>query len=205
MQKSEGTARVEAFSDGVFAIAITLLVLEIKVPSHSDVGHTGLGYSLLRLWPGYLAFITSFLTILVIWVKHHWMFSLIDRSDHAFLYWNGLLLLFVTFLPFPTSVMADFLLQADAKVAATLYTGTILSIAAAFKGLWWHASVRKSLLTLDASSIASGEIQEIGQQARIGPMLYLAAFGASFVSEWASLGICLLVAFYFMLRDALSG
>ncbi|MGH6626885.1 MAG: TMEM175 family protein [Burkholderiaceae bacterium] len=107
MQQDEGTGRIEAFSDGVFAIAITLLVLNIKVPSHTAVGQQGLAHLLAALWPSYLAFITSFITIRVIWVKHHWMFTLIQRSDHAFLYWNGLLLLFVTFLPFPTALLAD--------------------------------------------------------------------------------------------------
>jgi hypothetical protein len=87
------TGRIEAFSDGVFAIAITLLVLTIKAPTASDVGPGGLGPALLALWPHYLAFVTSFAIILDMWVNHHRIFTLVRRSDHVFLYWNGLLLL----------------------------------------------------------------------------------------------------------------
>ena len=93
------TIRIEAFSDGVFAIAMTLLVLEIKIPSQESVAASGLGRCLIALWPSYLGFLTSFVTILVIWVHHHWIFALIRKHDHPFLYWNGLLLLFVRFVP----------------------------------------------------------------------------------------------------------
>ena len=96
MQEQRDTVRLEAFSDGVFAIAMTLLVIALKVPSHELVGTIGLAQSLIDLWPSYLAFVTSFATVLVIWVHHHWVFALIDKSDHSFLYWNGLLMLFVT-------------------------------------------------------------------------------------------------------------
>jgi hypothetical protein len=105
MQNNEGTGRIEAFSDGVFAVAITLLVLDIKVPNHTVVNQYGLVSTLINMWPSYLAFATSFLSILVIWVKHHWMFTLIERTDHAFLYWNGLLLSIITLLPFPTALL----------------------------------------------------------------------------------------------------
>src|SRR5512141_239944 len=92
-ERSE-TVRVEQFSDGVFAIAIRLLVLGITVPKARDLGAGGsLGATLLNLWPHYLAFVTSFITILAKWVNHHRIFSFIQRTDHTFLYWNGLLLL----------------------------------------------------------------------------------------------------------------
>jgi uncharacterized membrane protein len=86
MDESNETVRIEAFSDGVFGIAMTLLVIEIKVPSHELVAANGLAHSLAALWPSYLAYITSFVTVLVIWVHHHWMFALINKNDHAFLY-----------------------------------------------------------------------------------------------------------------------
>jgi uncharacterized membrane protein len=100
------TGRIEAFSDGVFAIAITLLVLEIKVPSHETAESSGLTSALFALYPSYLAFLASFATILVMWVNHHRIFNLIRRSDRAFLYWNGLLLLLISFVPFPTALLA---------------------------------------------------------------------------------------------------
>ena len=111
VQKDEGTGRIEAFSDGVFAIAITPLVLNLKVPGHLEVAQKGLPRPLTELWLSYLAFITSFITILLIWVKHHWMFTLLQRSDHASLYWIGLLSFFVTFLPFPSSSLPESLLH----------------------------------------------------------------------------------------------
>lgn len=204
MQKDEGTGRIEAFSDGVFAIAITLLVLDIKVPSHAAVERQGLAHLLAALWPSYLAFTTSFITILVIWVKHHWMFTLIQRSDHAFLYWNGLLLFFVTVLPFPTALLADYLLHPEAKVAANLYTGTVLAISLAFRVLWWHATKDKRLLAVHATSATTTEAKQITQQDRYGPALYLVAFGLSFLSEGVSIALCLFLALYFSFRDWLT-
>jgi uncharacterized membrane protein len=204
VQRDEGTGRIEAFSDGVFAIAITLLVLEIKVPGHTEVEQQGLAHLLAALWPSYLAFITSFMTILVMWIKHHWMFTLIQRSDHAFLYWNGLLLFFITFLPFPTALLAEYLLHPEAKVAANLYTGTVLAISLAFKGLWWHATKAKRLLAVRATSAVTTEAKQITQQDRFGPHLYLVAFGVSFLSEGASITLCLFLALFFAFRDWLT-
>ena len=204
VQKDEGSGRIEQFSDGVFAIAITLLVLQIKVPNHTAVEQRGLAHLLTALWPSYLAFITSFITILVIWVKHHWMFTLIQRSDHAFLYWNGLLLFFVTFLPFPTALLAEYLLHPEAKVAANLYTGTVLAISLAFKGLWWHATKNKRLLAVYATSATTSEAKQITQLDRYGPLLYLVAFGVSFVAEGASIAFCLFLALFFAFRDWLT-
>jgi uncharacterized membrane protein len=102
----DDTARTEAFSDGVFAIAITLLVLDIKVP-HDLPENTSLLRALLNQWPIYMAFLTSFATIGIMWLNHHRMFRYIRRVDHWFLVLNGLLLLGVTFVPFPTSLAAE--------------------------------------------------------------------------------------------------
>lgn len=200
MQADKETARIEAFSDGVFAIAITLLVLEIKIPSHEMVAGRGLAYSLAALWPSYLAFFISFVTILVIWVHHHWIFALIRRADHPFLYWNGLLLLVVTFVPFPTGLLAEYLVHPEAKVAANLYTGNFLAISLAFHGLWRHASRGGRLLATNAISSKQDEAAQITKHYRLGPPLYLAAFGVSFMSEIVSVAFCLLLAFVFALR-----
>src|SRR5256885_15306805 len=98
-EESEETTRLEAFSDGIFAIAMTLLVLEIRMPENIAPGT--LGSSLLHLWRSYLAFLTSFATIGVMWVNHHRVFNLIRRTDQAVLALNLLLLLGASFLPFP--------------------------------------------------------------------------------------------------------
>ena len=197
MHEERETERVEAFSDGVFGIAMTLLVIEIKVPSHELVAANGLARSLAALWPSYLAFVTSFVTILVIWVHHHWIFALIRRNDRPFLYWNGLLLLFVTFVPFPTALLAEYLLHPEARVAANLYTGTFLAISLAFDMLWRHASTR--LLSPDATNAKREEAAQVTRQYRFGPPLYFAIFGVSFVSEEWSIALCLLLALFFAL------
>lgn len=198
MHEESETGRVEAFSDGVFGIAMTLLVIEIKLPAHELVEKNGLLHALIALWPSYLAFLTSFATILVIWVHHHRLFSLIARNDHPFLYWNGLVLFFVTFVPFPTALLAEYLLHPDAKVAANLYTGTFLAISLAFDALWRHASRR--LLATQPTIAMKSEAAQITRRYRYGPPLYLLAFGVSFASEAWSVGLCLLLALFFALR-----
>lgn len=198
MPQERETARIEAFSDGVFAIAMTLLVIEIKVPSHELVAANGLARSLVALWPSYLAYLTSFVTVLVIWVHHHWIFALVRRNDHPFLYWNGLLLLFVAFVPFPTALLAEYLLHPEARVAAHLYTGTFLAISLAFDGLWRHASHR--LLSTRDTNSKKDEAAQITRQYRFGPPLYFVVFGVSFVSEAWSVALCLLLALFFALR-----
>src|SRR5215471_12046929 len=101
--KELGTARIEAFSDGVFAIAATLLVLEIGVASSPGAQ---LGHKLVAIWPSYLAYVTSFVTIGIIWINHHHNMRAIDRLDRTFLFVNLLLLLDVAFIPFPTKLVA---------------------------------------------------------------------------------------------------
>jgi uncharacterized membrane protein len=197
MHEEKETGRVEGFSDHVFAIAMTLLVIEIKIPSQEQVAAEGLAQALAALWPSYLAFLTSFITILVIWVHHHWIFGLISRIDHPSLYMNGLLLLFVAFVPFPTALIAEYSLHPDARVAANLYTGTFLAISLAFDVLWRYTS--KRLLSSNPTGEKREEAAQITKQYRFGPPLYFATFGLSFVSEKLSLTLCLLMALFFAL------
>ena len=199
MQEEKETARIEAFSDGVFAIAITLLVLEIKVPSHEKVLEHGLAYSLFALWPAFLAFFTSFITILVIWVHHHLIFTQVRKATPPLLYWNGLLLLVVTFVPFPTGLLAEYLLNPEARVAASLFTGNFLAISVVFHGLWRYVSKSEGLAARTISS-TPGVAARITRDYRLAPFLYLAAFGISFISEIASISSCLLLAFFYALR-----
>ena len=192
------TVRIEAFSDGVFAIAITLLVLGIKVPAARDVGAAGsLGTALIKLWPHYLAFVTSFITIFAKWVNHHRIFSFIQRTDHPFLYWNGLLLLLITFMPFPTALLAEYLQHPEAKAAGAVFAGTFAAIAFAFKGLWHHASKNGRLL---AQNVDDREIRQITRQYRYGPLMYIAAFALSLVSVGLSVGMCLCLAVFFAVK-----
>ncbi|QGM44561.1 TMEM175 family protein [Methylocystis heyeri] len=192
MQQDLNTRRIEAFSDGIFSIAITLLVLEIKVPSADMVQRHGLALSLIYIWPSYLAYIISFATILVIWAHHHWVYSAIKKSDLKLIYWNGLLLLFVTFVPFPTGLLAEYLLHSEAKVATSLYTGTFLAISLSFHGLWRHASANEKLLGSETKNAT-----RITYHYRLAPIFYFASFISSFYSEATGIALCLLSALYF--------
>jgi uncharacterized membrane protein len=124
-------SRIEAFSDGVFAIAITLLVLELKVPP-ADTVHSisDLWNGLIHLWPSYFAFTLSFGILLVSWVNHHYLFNILDKSSRPFLYANGFLLFTITFMPFPTALLAQYISTDYAKPAIAFYCfgGVINSI-----------------------------------------------------------------------------
>ena len=113
------TGRLESFSDGVFAVAITLLVFDLQVP-HLPAGTISvytLGTALFKQWPSYLTFMTSFATILIMWASHHGIFKLVYKSDTPFLFANGLLLLLVTVVPFPTSLVTQYLSTSAAALA----------------------------------------------------------------------------------------
>jgi len=140
----EGMGRILALSDGVFAIAITLLILEIAVPS--TIGDAGLGRALLGLWPRYIAYLLSFLVIARFWVNHHQAFRLIGRYDQRLMWLNLMLLLFVAFLPFPTAVLGEHL---GSPAAAVLYAISVGLVATASAASWWYASGRGGLLRPD--------------------------------------------------------
>jgi len=130
------TNRLEAFSDAVFAIAITLLVLEIKVP-HSGAA---LGSELVNLWPSYLAYAISFIVLGAIWINHHAMFQHIIRVDHLFLFINIIFLMFVAFLPFPTAVLSQALHdRANISLATAFYGGTLAVIGSIVNIKWRYA------------------------------------------------------------------
>ena len=140
------TTRMEAFSDGVFAIAITLLVLDIAVPAGSEAH---LLQSVLDEWPSYLAYFVSFATIGAAWLLHSVITEYLDHADSLFLRLNLLLLLVVSFLPFPTKLIAESLGSTDPeRVAATIY-GVNLLLAAGLLALLWRYATRSGLLRTD--------------------------------------------------------
>src|SRR5215470_6783917 len=138
----ETTTRVEAFSDAVFAIAITLLILEIKVP-HAEGGEH-LWTALAALWPSYLAFLVSFFVILVMWVNHHELIRMVEEVDYPFFFANGLVLLSVSFVPFPTAVLAEHLGTAEAGPAMAFYCATFIPNSLAW-GLLFYTIRRSNL------------------------------------------------------------
>jgi len=185
------TARVEAFSDGVFAIAITLLILDLHVPS-AAAGH--LGAALVRQWPTYAAFLISFAFIGIMWVNHHRLFNHIKRSDNRLLFQNLLLLLGVTFVPFPTALLAAHYGGVDRKLAAAVFNGAYFVIAIFFNTLWRHA-VRGRLLDSPTQQSSAA----ISRQYAVGPVSYLVCFGLTWISVPASLILNIGLAMFFAL------
>jgi uncharacterized membrane protein len=134
--------RVEAYSDGVFAIAATLLVIEIEVPAVGlQMSSAELWHELASLWPSFLAFVLSFTTIFVMWVSHHNGIRLLTGTSHPFLYANGLLLLTIVFLPFPTALLARSVATDLASTGVVFYAGASGLISAAF--MVWFASMQR--------------------------------------------------------------
>jgi uncharacterized membrane protein len=188
------TTRVEAFSDGVFAIAITLLILEIKVPGPSS---GALAAQLIKQWPSYVSFAISFAFIGIMWMNHHRLFTHIDRCDDLLLVFNLLLLLGVTVVPFPTSVLAMHLGRPDQRTAALVFNATYFFIAVFFNVLWRYASsTERGLLAPD---VDMASVKRISHQYAFGPMLYLVCLGLAWVSVPASLLMNIALACFFAL------
>jgi uncharacterized membrane protein len=202
MMDEKETGRIEAFSDGVFAIAITLLVLDMKVP-HANVlpVNGGLLSVLLQQWPAYLSYFISFVTILIIWVSHHRLFTYIKRSNDMFLFLNGLLLMFVALVPFPTALLSQYVNTEYSPVVTAIYSGTYMAIAAIFNIIWLYASNNKRLLSKRADPCV---VQNITKQYLFGPPLYLLAFLLSFISPPLSVAACFILAVFFSLTGAIN-
>jgi uncharacterized membrane protein len=191
------TGRLETFADGVMAIAITLLVLEIRVPTH-EPGR--LGHALLEEWPSYAAYVTSFLTIGVIWVNHHRMFKLIQRVTHSFLMLNVLFLMVVSFIPFPTALVAGAIKAHDGVRAATfVYGGTMVLLAIMFNLVWGYASAGHRLLVPGLNP----EVLRKGTRSyHKGPFLYLVLTLPAIFNPYISLAAFALLAGYWLLPSA---
>ncbi|MEP7333002.1 MAG: TMEM175 family protein [Terracoccus sp.] len=188
------TSRVEAFSDGVFAIAITLLVLDIRVPE----GHEGqLGRELLAIWPSYAAYAISFLTIGVMWLHHHHLMMFVATVDRGLLYRNLGLLAVVGFLPFPTELLARYATGSgsdDRRVAVAAYGITMILLSTAFALLWAGVARRAELRTADAD-IA---VIRASRTAAIAAIFwYLAATGLAVLAPVVSLTVFALMAVVF--------
>jgi uncharacterized membrane protein len=161
------TGRLEAFSDGVFAIAVTLLVLDIGVSG--TAGHD-LGAAIRGLWPSYLAYVASFSTIGAAWLGHNAITEYLDRADAAFVRLNLLLLLVVSFLPFPTRLVAEFIHQDEAERVAVTFYGIILLLSSVLLQVLWRYAVRAHLVRPDT---ADEEIELLTERLTPGLGAYL--------------------------------
>jgi uncharacterized membrane protein len=189
------TTRLEAFSDGVFAIAATLLVLEIGVSSQGDLGR-----ELLDIWPSYLAYATSFLVIGIIWLNHHHCVSLIGRVDRTFLFVNLLLLLVVSFLPFPTKLVAQYLEKPGEREAVVAYAVTMLLMAVIYN-CWWRYARRSRRLIRDG--VHDARLRAVDRAFNPGVPAYAAVLGLAFLSPLASVVVTLVIALFYLPSAAL--
>ena len=187
------TARLETFADGVFAIAATLLVLELRVPERGD----DLVANLVALWPAYAAYLVSFMTIGIIWVNHHTLLEHCRRTDRRFLYLNLFLLVAVGIVPFPTALVGRYILDDHAATAALVVYGVgAILIAIAFAGVFFYATAGEHL-TGDAE--AARRLRVDGRLFPIGLVSYALGIALAFVAPIASLFVYALTAGFYAL------
>ncbi|MEU9048494.1 MULTISPECIES: TMEM175 family protein [unclassified Kitasatospora] len=190
------TNRLEAFSDGVFAIAITLLVLDLKVPEPEAAQGGSLNSALAHQWPSYFAYLVSFLVIGIIWINHHAMCSLARRVDRRTLFANLFLLLTVSVIPFPTRLLATYLTadNSDAHTAAAVYASTMVAMGIAFS-LLFLAFTRDARL-LD-TPVPPAALRTAMRRFSIGGLCYLLTVGLAYISPVAMLATHALLAIYY--------
>lgn len=193
------TSRVEAFSDGVFAIALTLLILGIQVPDLNGfaINHK-LFLALIKLWPSYFAFILSFSAVLIMWINHHGFFKYLKKISTGFLFANGFLLLMVTFINFPTAVLAKYIDSPAFNIAAAFYCGSMVMISVAYNLLWYSAAFKRRLVK---DEITDGLIIKIRNAYWFGFSVYLAAFIISFFLPFMGLFICISLWIFWTILD----
>jgi uncharacterized membrane protein len=189
--------RLESFSDGVFAIAITLLVLTIAQPSN----YHDLTQQIVDRWPSFAAYVVSFSVIGIMWLNHHSIFTHFARADRGLVYLNLLLLLTIAFIPYPTQVFGEALRQGSGtRVAAVLYSGTMAINAYAWSALWLYASRRRRLLN---DSFPEQQRRPATAAFSVGAVAYTLSVAVALVNAYACLAFHALLAAYYAL-DPLS-
>jgi len=187
---------METFSDGVIAIAATLLILEISVDTHS----ANLTHDLLRLWPSYLAYVTSFLTIGIIWMNHHTVVACMASVDRVLLFLNLLLLMTIAFLPFPTRLVAEYLNDPGEQTAVIVYAGTFVLMAVVYNILWRYARTGRRLIRED---VPDSRLQAIDRAFHPGVPLYVLTLLVALVSPLASVLLTFAIAAFYLPSAAL--
>ena len=194
-----GTGRLEAFSDGVFAVAATLLVLQFTISHKFPVG-----VQLRQLWPAYLAYVTTFVTIGIIWINHHHTVSLLGRSDRTMLFINNLLLMTVVFLPFPTRLVAEDLHHdfhpGDEKAAVLAYSATFV-VMAMLHLVWWEYARHNRRLIADETPDSA--LRAVDRAYLPGVPMYGTVFIVAFFSPLAAVILTLAIAAFYLPSAAL--
>ena len=185
--------RVEAFSDGVFAVAATVLIFNITIDKSAP---GGLLAALLAAWPKYAAYVASFLTIGVMWLNHHGMFERVVRMDRALIFLNLLLLMAIVFIPFSTAELGtNILVPADAKTAASLYAINASVIALCFGAVWTYALTHPHLL---APNVDRQAAMRAWPRFSVGSVVYLACIALAQFSAIAVVAVCAALAVYYV-------
>lgn len=189
--------RLEAFADGIFAFAATLLILNLVVLEGKP-----LGPQLLGIWTSYVAYAISFTTIGIIWMNHHLVMHQVARTDRLFLVLNILFLMVIAFIPFPTRLLALYIDSPDAKAAALLYGITLTLTAILFNALWRYAASGRRLIREEADQrVVSG----ISRSYVPGPIVYFVATVVALVSPWLSAALYVLIALFYVLESSVFG
>lgn len=189
------TARLETFSDGVFAIAATLLILDVHRASGS------VAHGLVHAWPSYAAYAISFMTIGIIWANHNTVFAQIGRVDRTFLMINVVFLMVVAFSPFPTRVVASSL-RSGSHAAAFAYGLNFTAMAICYGALWFYASIGRRLLKDDADPrVVSG----ISRSFAPGSLMYGAATLSALLSAYLAVGLFAAIALLYVVESSLFG
>lgn len=190
-------SRLEAFSDGIFAFAATLLILNLAVTEGSPLGE-----QLLGIWPSYAAYAVSFITIGIIWMNHHLVMNQISHVDRPFLVINVLFLMLIAFIPFPTRLLALHINHDGAQAAALAYGITLTLTAILFNALWGYAAWNRRLIRQDADpKVVTG----ISRSYVIGPTVYAVATLAALVSPRVSAGLYAAIALFYVLESSVFG
>jgi len=189
------TTRLETFSDGVFAIAATLLILEVHRAGGS------VSHGLVHAWPSYVAYAISFLTIGIIWVNHHTVMQQIDRVDRTFLFINVIFLMIVAFSPYPTRVLAH-TLRNGSKAAAFAYGLNFTLMAISYGAMWFYAAWKRRLIAPGADQrVVSG----ISRSFAPGSLIYGAATLSALASAYVAVALYAAIAAFYVLESSIFG
>lgn len=195
IQLQKETLRIETFSDGVFCIAVTLLSIEIGVEVHGAVTNKELTHALLAKWPLYLAYVISFINVLLAWIGHHGLFKMLHRSDNSIMITNGLLMMLVALVPFPTKTLGEFLLTGGFKSAVIFYTAYFVLISIAFR-LLWHAATRKAGILMH--DVTEKQIKLTTRNENIGLLCNTIIFAVAFINPWLALAFSFVMWVYWL-------
>ena len=184
------TERLQALADGIFAIALTLLVLELPVPAGSE----HLAQDLVRQWPFYAAYVVSFVTIAIVWINHHGLMATVARVDRALLELNLLLLLFVALVPWPTGLLAEYLLATEQSSAAAVTYGLVMTLmAASFAAIWLRLARARDLAHPERRSY----IPVAFRRSLVGPAVYGLGTLVALVNAFVAFGLFAFAAGFF--------